>query len=147
MSDLGDFIRISGADSGLCVITTTHDDATMQASVVNAGVLDHPVSGAAVVGLVARGDSVKLRHLRTRPRVTLVAKVGMGVGRSGGNGRAVRPRRSVRGSRPRRSAAPARAVFTAAGGTHDDWDEYDRVMVADRRTVVFVDPERVYSNG
>ena len=40
-----------------------------------------------------------------------------------------------------------RAVFTAAGGTHDNWDEYDRVMAEQRRTVVLVAPSRVYSNG
>jgi hypothetical protein len=40
-----------------------------------------------------------------------------------------------------------REAFKGAGGTHDDWDEYDRVMAADRRAVVFVTPTRVYSNG
>jgi hypothetical protein len=40
-----------------------------------------------------------------------------------------------------------REVFTAAGGKHDDWDEYDRVMAEQRRTVVLVAPTRVYSNG
>jgi hypothetical protein len=39
-----------------------------------------------------------------------------------------------------------RAVFTAAGGEHEDWDEYDRVMAEQRRTVVLVEPTRVYSN-
>ena len=28
-----------------------------------------------------------------------------------------------------------REVFTAAGGTHDDWDDYDRTMAEQRRTV------------
>ena len=40
-----------------------------------------------------------------------------------------------------------RAIFTAAGGTHDDWPTYDRVMVEDRRAAVIVVPSRVYSNG
>jgi hypothetical protein len=39
-----------------------------------------------------------------------------------------------------------REVFTAAGGTHDDWDEYDRVMAAEKRAVVLVTPTRIYSN-
>jgi hypothetical protein len=39
-----------------------------------------------------------------------------------------------------------RDVFTAAGGTHDDWDTYDRVMRDERRTAVLVTPGRVYSN-
>ncbi len=37
-----------------------------------------------------------------------------------------------------------RAVFTAAGGTHDDWDGYDRAMREERRTVVLVTPRRVH---
>jgi hypothetical protein len=37
-----------------------------------------------------------------------------------------------------------RAVFTAAGGTHDDWATYDRVMAEERRTAVLVRPVRVY---
>nr|WP_018639991.1 hypothetical protein [Parafrankia elaeagni] len=37
-----------------------------------------------------------------------------------------------------------REIFTAAGGTHDDWDAYDRVMAEQRRTAVFVTPSRIY---
>jgi p-hydroxybenzoate 3-monooxygenase len=39
-------------------------------------------------------------------------------------------------------AQAPRAVFTGAGGTHDDWDEYDRVMAAERRTAILVTPDR-----
>ena len=37
-----------------------------------------------------------------------------------------------------------REIFTAAGGTHDDFDEYDRAMAADRRAAVLITPERVF---
>ena len=39
-----------------------------------------------------------------------------------------------------------REIFTAAGGTHDDWDTYDQVMAAERRTAVLISPERLYTN-
>ena len=39
-----------------------------------------------------------------------------------------------------------RAVCTAPGGTHDDWDTDDRVMREDTRTTVLLPPTRVYSN-
>ncbi len=39
-----------------------------------------------------------------------------------------------------------RAIFSAAGGEHDDWDDYDRTMVEERRTAVLVTPSRVYTN-
>jgi hypothetical protein len=39
-----------------------------------------------------------------------------------------------------------RDIFLAAGGAHDDWATYDRVMVEERRAAVLVRPSRVYSN-
>lgn len=40
-----------------------------------------------------------------------------------------------------------RAIFSAAGGEHDDWDTYDRVMAAERRAAVLIFPKRVYTNN
>jgi len=40
-----------------------------------------------------------------------------------------------------------RDVFRAAGGTHSDWAEYDRVMAAEQRTAVLVTPKRIYGNA
>jgi hypothetical protein len=40
-----------------------------------------------------------------------------------------------------------RAVFAGAGGTHDDWDTYDRVMLEERRAAVLVVPTWVYGNA
>ena len=39
-----------------------------------------------------------------------------------------------------------RAIFMAAGGEHEDWAEYDRVMDAERRVAVLVTPHRIYQN-
>ncbi len=39
-----------------------------------------------------------------------------------------------------------RAIFTAAGGQHDDFDQYDRVMAAERLTAVLVPPTRITTN-
>ena len=36
-----------------------------------------------------------------------------------------------------------REIFTAAGGTHDDFDTYDRVMADERRVAVLVTPARI----
>ncbi|WP_063049820.1 hypothetical protein [Nocardia arthritidis] len=46
MTDLADFARLITGDHGLCVISTLRADRTMQSSVVNAGVLRHPATGA-----------------------------------------------------------------------------------------------------
>jgi hypothetical protein len=45
---------------------------------------------------------------------------------------------------PERLRLLLREIFSAAGGTHDDFEEYDRVMVAERRAAVLVTPERVF---
>jgi hypothetical protein len=37
-----------------------------------------------------------------------------------------------------------REIFTAAGGTHDDWDEYDRTMAEERRAAILIAPHRTY---
>ena len=39
-----------------------------------------------------------------------------------------------------------RDIFRAAGGTHEDWDTYDRVMREERRAAVLVTPTRTYTN-
>jgi hypothetical protein len=45
------------------------------------------------------------------------------------------------------SPSPPREIFTAARGTHEDFDEYDQVMAEERRVAVLVEPERVYGSS
>ena len=68
----------------------------------------------------------------------------MGGGR--GPGRPDRPDDSAPSVDPERLRLLLREIFTAAGGTHDDFATYDRVMHDERRTAVFVHPGRVYAN-
>jgi PPOX class probable F420-dependent enzyme len=147
MADLTDFARIAAEDNGLCVVSTLRADATIQASVVNAGVYEHPVSGVRGVAFVAIGGSRKLANLRARPRVTVVARASWQWAAAEGVAELIGPDDAIAGVGPEELRLALRAVFIAAGGTHDDWDEYDRAMAAERRTIVFVNPDRVYSNG
>ena len=48
---------------------------------------------------------------------------------------------------PAQLAPLLRTIFQAAGGTHDDWDTYDRVMREEGRVAVLVTPRRVYGNS
>jgi len=43
-------------ESGLAVVATSRAVGTAQASVVNAGVVDHPTTGRPVVGLLCVGE-------------------------------------------------------------------------------------------
>lgn len=136
--------RLVAAEQGLAVVATTRPDGTVHASLVNAGVLDDPVGGRPCVGLVVRGDTRKLSHLRRAGRAAVVFRSGWEWVSVEGPVRVIGPDDPHDGIAP---DALLRDIFTAAGGTHDDWDAYDRVMAEERRTAVLVDPVRITSNG
>jgi PPOX class probable F420-dependent enzyme len=147
MADLQGLARISLADHGLVVISTARVDGSVQSSLVNAGVLTHPVTGGAVVGAVLRGDSHKVRHLRARPLVTVVAHTGWEWVAVEGQAELAGPDDALPGLDADGLRVLLRDVFVAAGGQHDDFDEYDRAMAAERRVAALVTPTRIYSNG
>lgn len=146
VADIEDFRRLIAGDHGLVVVSTVRDDGTIASSVVNAGVLPHPVTGAAVVGMVLRGGTRKLGHLRKRPYANVVARSGWQWAAAEGRVELAGPDDPVPGIDAERLRLLLREIFTAAGGTHEDFGTYDRVMLAERRAAVFVHPERVYSN-
>ena len=145
MTTLQEVIDIGSRDRFLAVVSTVRADATVQSSVVNAGVLTHPIDGAEVVGFVTYGKA-KLANLRARPQLNVTF-------RAGWEWAAVEGRAELIGPDDPHSAVDAeglrlllRQVFTAAGGTHDDWEAYDRAMAEQRRTAVLFTPSRIYSN-
>ncbi|HEY6295147.1 MAG TPA: pyridoxamine 5'-phosphate oxidase [Streptosporangiaceae bacterium] len=144
MSGLEDFARLVQGDHGLVVVSTLRPDLTIQSSVVNAGVLAHPVTGAQVVGLVARGDSHRLAYLRARPRATVVVRAGWQWASVEGPVDLAGPEDPLPGVDAERLRVLLREIFTAAGGTHDDWPTYDRVMAEERRVAVLVTPARTH---
>src|SRR5690606_23796824 len=124
--------QLVGRDS-LAVVTATRSDGTVQASVVNAGVLAHPVDGDDVVAYVARGDALKVRLLRQRSAATVTVRDGFEWATVEGLAEIIGPDDPSPAVDPERLRLLLREVFVAAGGDHDDWDEYDRVMAAERR--------------
>ncbi|MET7772242.1 TIGR03618 family F420-dependent PPOX class oxidoreductase [Nocardia sp. NPDC005366] len=147
MTDLADFTRLIAGDHGLCVVSTLRADSTIQSSLVNAGVLKHPDTGADVVAMVVHGGTRKLDNLRDRPRMTVVVRVGWEWAAVEGPVSIIGPDDPAPAFDAERLRILLREVFSAAGGTHENWDEYDRVMAAERRAVVLVAPDRVYGNG
>jgi len=147
MTDLADFAALVPGDHGLCVVSTLRSAGTIQSSVVNAGVLAHPVTGASVVAFTTRGGTAKLVNLRARPLATVVVRAGWQWAAAEGPVEIAGPDDPLPGFPPEALAGLLRHVFTAAGGTHDDWPTYDRVMAEERRAAVLVTPERVYSSA
>jgi PPOX class probable F420-dependent enzyme len=146
MTDLSTFAELVPLDHGLCVVTTLRPDGSAQSSVVNAGVMDHPLRPTRVVALVATGGSRKLHNLRADPRITIVARAGWRWATVEGDAEIIGPD----DPNPKVDAEMLRAllrdIFRAAGGTHDDWDTYDRAMADERRAAVLVTPRRTYHN-
>jgi PPOX class probable F420-dependent enzyme len=147
MPTIDDFVQLLAADNGLVVMTTLRPDLTMQSSVVNAGVTTHPTTGERVVAIVARGTSLKVAHLRARPQTAITMRVGWEWITVEGTADVIGPDDPAEGCDADGIRRLLRDVFAAAGGTHDDWDEYDRVMLDERRTAIVVTPGRIYSNG
>ncbi|MFD0134871.1 TIGR03618 family F420-dependent PPOX class oxidoreductase [Streptomyces sp. NPDC127159] len=143
MTTLDRFAALAAKESGLVVVSTLRADGTIHASVVNAGLLPHPLTGERALGFVTYGK-VKLTNLRARPQVTVSVRSGWDWVTVEGSVALVGPDDRVVGVDGERLRLLLREVFTAAGGSHEDWDEYDRVMAEQRRTVVLVTPTRIY---
>jgi PPOX class probable F420-dependent enzyme len=147
MTTLNDAVALATDESGLAVVSTVRADGTVQASLVNVGILPHPASGEPVLGFTTYGK-VKLANLRARPQLAVTFKKGW-------QWATVEGRAELAGTDDAQAwlveheqlRLLLREVFVAAGGTHDNWPEYDRVMANERRAVVLIEPTRVYSNG
>jgi PPOX class probable F420-dependent enzyme len=146
VTDLAAFAELVPLDHGLCVVSTLRGDGGVQSSVVNAGVLAHPLRDGQVVGLVATGGSRKLRNLRADPRVTIVARAGWRWATVEGDAEIIGPDDPHPGVDGEALRLLLRDIFQAAGGTHDDYDTYDRAMAQERRAAVLITPRRVYTN-
>lgn len=145
MPNLADVVGLGRTNSFLCVVSTVRADGTVQSSLVNAGVLADPRSGGQVVGLVTYGRA-KLANLRARPAISLTFTSGWQWITVEGSARIVGPDDPEPGVDTERLRLLLREIFTAAGGTHEDWDGYDRAMRDERRAAVLVAPSRIYSN-
>lgn len=147
MTTVQDAVGLASADSGLAVISTVRADGTVQASLVNVGLLPHPATGESVLGFTTYGK-VKLANLRARPQLAVTFRKGWQWATVEGRAELVGPDDAQPWlTDPDKLRLLLRDVFTSAGGTHDNWDTYDRVMADERRAVVLIAPTRVYSNG
>jgi PPOX class probable F420-dependent enzyme len=145
MTTLQDAIETARQDGYLAVVSTLRSDQTIQSSVVNAGVLAHPITGVDVVGFVTYGQT-KLGNLRRRPQLCITFRAGWQWVSVEGSAELIGPDDPWPAIDTDAQRLLLRSVFTAAGGNHDDWDEYDRTMIEQRRTAVLVRPSRIYSN-
>ncbi len=144
MADLELVRRLAAADHHLAVLAVARPDGSVQASVVSAGVIDDPIDGTAGVGAIVGGGTRKLQLLRDAGMATFVFKSGFEWVAVSGPVRLIGPDDGT--AFGLQVPELIRSVFRAAGGDHEDWDEFDRVMAAERRCAVFVPAERISTN-
>jgi len=147
MATIDDVRHLVDLDHGLAGLSTVRVDGSVQSTVVSAGVIDHPVTGAPVAAFVGRPATRKIAHLRANPTATLLWRAGWAWAAAEGTVEIVGPDDPLEGVAAEQLPHLLRTVFRAAGGgQHDDWAEYDRVMAAERRMVVLLTPSRIYVN-
>jgi PPOX class probable F420-dependent enzyme len=142
---LDEVMEIASREQYLAVVSTLRADATIQSSLVNAGTFAHPISGELVLSFVTYG-AAKLRNLRIRPQLAVTFRSSWSWATVEGDAELIGPDDPHPDVDAERLRLMLRDIFTAAGGTHDDWDAYDRAMLEQHRTAVLVKPSRIYSN-
>ncbi|RDI49161.1 pyridoxamine 5'-phosphate oxidase family protein [Nocardia mexicana] len=145
MTDLKDFADLVPLDYGLSVAVTLRADGTPHATVVNAGVLPHPITGTDTLAFVSPSATVKLANLRANPTVALTVRGGWRWITAEGSAQLIGPDDPHPEIDDERRRLLVREIFAAAGVTHD-WDTYGPVIEEKRGTAVLVAPVRIYSN-
>lgn len=138
--------QLAAGEQGLCVISCLSAAGAPHISVINAGVMAHPLSGDTSVCAVIRGDALKARLLRADPRVAVSFRRSWDWVGVRGTVQLIGPDDPADGFDDTALPQLLRDIFTAAGGTHDDWDTYDRVMAQERRTAVCITIDAILAN-
>jgi hypothetical protein len=116
--------------------------------VVNAGILDHPVTSESIVGFVSRGAARKLDDLRHRCDITVVFRSGWEWVAAEGTAQLAGPDDDLAGLRSEDLPRLLRMVDAAAvGGTAGDWTPLDESMAAERHTAVLVGVSHLYPDA
>jgi PPOX class probable F420-dependent enzyme len=139
MTTLAQAWHLSRGDSGLAVVSTLRADQTLQASLVNTGIVGDQLA------FVTYGR-VKLANLRRRPQLAVTFRQGWNWATVEGRAELAGPEDPHPGVDAEALRLLLREIFTAAGGNHDNWTEYDRVMRDQGRTAVLITPTRIYGN-
>lgn len=146
MGSIAEFEQLVHVDNGLCTVAIRRGNLAPHATVVNAGVVAHPVTAEPVVAFVTAGGAHKLALLRRDPLLSITIRAGWQWVTVEGAAELVGPDDALVDVDQEDLRLLLRSIFSAAGGSHEDWDGYDRTMREERRTAVLVAAERVYSN-
>jgi PPOX class probable F420-dependent enzyme len=144
--DMTDVRQFLSTETGLATVSTVQADGRVLSSVVNCGVVAHPITGEESVALVSRGTAARVGHIRRGSPVTVSVRRGWQWVAVTGPADIIGPDDLPGDFDAEMLRLLLREIYQAAGGDHDDYAEYDRAMVADGRAAVFVRPDRVLTN-
>ena len=146
MASVAEFEALVPLDHGLSTVAIPRGDRPPQVTVVNVGVVDHPVTSVPVVAFVTAGGAHKLALLRAEPAIAVTIRAGWQWVTVEGTAELIGPEDvhpEVSGEQLRillRSISRRPEARTTIGPS------YDRTMRDERRTAVLVTADHVYSN-
>ena len=146
MSNIEIFSNYLSEETGLATVSTTQIDGRVLSSVVNCGMIEHPLTGDTCVAFVSGSKAARLKHIDRGSQVTISVRRGWAWSSVTGPADLIRPEQLPETVDKEQMRLLLREVFHAAGGVHDDLEEYDRAMAQEGRIVVCVTPERVLGN-
>lgn len=146
MTTLQEAVALAEADRGLAVVSTLRADATIQSTIVNTGIISHPESGETVLAFVSAGR-VRQANLRGRSQISATFRRGWRYATVEGRAEIAGPDDPHAWFDSERLRLLLRQIFAAAGGSHDNWADYDHTMLTERRAAVLIRPTRIYATG
>lgn len=135
------------AVTGLATLSVARPNGSVQSTLVNAGIVEHPADGALCVGIVVRSAARKMDLLRDTTSATVLWRDGWAWWTVEGPVEVVGPRDPAENIPDLDLPALLRAIFVGASGTHEDWLAFDAVMADEERAAILIRPDRVYTNG
>jgi hypothetical protein len=146
MSNIEEVKKFLSSETGLATVSTVQKDGRVLSSIVNCGVIDHPGNNSPCVAFVSAAHAARLNHIRRGSEMTVAIRRGWSWRSVTGSTDLLGPQDLSEEFNSEDLRLLLREVFESAGGTHEDWDEYDRVMSEEKRVVVLVAPERILGN-
>ncbi len=146
MNDIETVKNHLAEETGLATVSTVQADGRVLTTVVNCGMIEHPITGDTCVAFVSGSNAARLKHIERGSQVTVSVRRGWVWSSVTGPADLIKSESLPEGIDSEKMRLLLREVFHAAGGVHDDLEEYDKAMAAEKRAVVCVSPDRILGN-
>jgi hypothetical protein len=146
MSSVQDVQRFLSLESGLATVSTAQVDGGILSSVVNCGIIPHPITKDLCVAFVSIGEAARLKHIERGSKATIAVRREWKWISVSGKANLFGPENLSESFDTESLRLLLREVFIAAGGTHENFEEYDDAMASEKRVGVCVEIDRILGN-